>query len=71
MIYHSRKPSEPLIKSEPVIFKDTGNDDEGDEAEDEKKKDKEGNGKRNSYYEGVEILSNIKRSYFISYTMLF
>ena len=58
MIYHSRKPSEPLIKSEPVIFKDTGNDDdEGDEAENEKKKDKEGNGKRNSYYEGLTILS--------------
>ena len=67
MTYHSRKPSEPLIKSEPMIAKDTGIDDEGDEAEDEKKKDKEGMVKE------IHIMKALKyhQKYFISYNKQF
>ena len=42
IFYHTRKASDPLIKSEPVISKDTANDDEEADGEEKQKKDDKG-----------------------------
>ena len=42
ILYHTRKASDPLIKSEPVISKDTANDDEEADGEEKQKKDDKG-----------------------------
>ena len=44
-MHHTRKASDPLIKSEPVISKDTANDDEGEEADGGEKQKKDDKGK--------------------------
>ena len=43
-MHHTRKASDPLIKSEPVISKDTANDDEGEEGDGEEKPKKDDKG---------------------------
>ena len=43
--HHTRKSSDPLIKSEPVITKDAANDDDGEEADGEEKQKKDDKGK--------------------------
>ena len=45
ILYHPRKATDPLIKSEPVISKDTANDDEGEDADGEEKQKKDDKGK--------------------------
>ena len=44
ILYHTRKASDPLIKSEPVISKDTANGDEGEDADGEEKQKKDDKG---------------------------
>ena len=44
ILYHTRKTTDPLIKSEPVISKDTANDDEGEEGDGEEKPKKDDKG---------------------------